>query len=235
VKGLSKHDFLISFHRYFFGGGISMRVRRMEKYHSAIVGAPLLLLTIVRVSAEVNQTEARRCSIIVDDEKRLGCFDDLSSTKPKARDSARDLGGWSVIGGKSTIDGSLQFSGALVAGDAALILRCREQKMEAAFSTQETHLGEKTVGVRYRFDQQEPVKELWRASMNCRAAFAPHQVDFIRALPDGGRVFIRITTADGDNKDANFLREQFAITQGCEPDFQNGSRTDLTTGLRNVS
>jgi hypothetical protein len=91
-----------------------MRVREMEKFHSAIVGALLLLLTIIRASAEVNQAEARRCSIIVDDEKRLRCFDDLFSTKPKARDSARDPGGWSVIEGKSTADGRLQFSGALV-------------------------------------------------------------------------------------------------------------------------
>src|SRR6476661_6936713 len=121
-----------------------MRVRGMEKFHSAIVGALLLLLTIIRASAEVNQAEARRCSIIVDDEKRLRCFDDLFSTKPKARDSARDPGGWSVIEGKSTADGRLQFSGALVVGNAALVLRCREQKTEAAFSTQETHLGEET-------------------------------------------------------------------------------------------
>src|SRR5215475_9726261 len=111
-----------------------MRVRGMEKFHPAIVGALLLLLTIVRASAEVNQAEALRCSIIVDDERRLRCFDDLFSTKPKARDSARDHG-WSVVEGKSTADGSLQFSGALVVGDAALTLRCRERKTEAAFST----------------------------------------------------------------------------------------------------
>jgi hypothetical protein len=213
-----------------------MRVRRMEKFHSAIVGALLLLLTIVRTSAEVNQAEARRCSIIVDDERRLRCFDDLFSTKPKARDSAREVGGWSVIGGKSTVDGSLQFSGALVAGDVALILRCREQKTEAAFSTQETHLGEEAVSVRYRFDQQEPVKELWRASMNGRAAFAPHPVDFIRALPDGGRVFIRVTTADGDNKDANFvlggvsaIRDKVALTCNWP-----GMSDEPTTGTINA-
>ena len=40
--------------------------------------------------------------------------------------------------------------------------------------------------------------------MNGRAAFAPHPVDFIRALPDSGGAFIRALTADGSNKDANF-------------------------------
>ena len=58
--------------------------------------------------------------------------------------------------------------------------------------------------IRFRIDLQEPVKEVWRSSMNGRAAFSQHPVDFIRALPDSGRVFIRAITADGNNKDANF-------------------------------
>ena len=41
--------------------------------------------------------------------------------------------------------------------------------------------------------------------MNGRAAFAPNSVDFIRALPDNGRIFIRATAADGNNKDVNFI------------------------------
>ena len=41
--------------------------------------------------------------------------------------------------------------------------------------------------------------------MNGRAAFAPNAVDFIRALPDTGRVFIRATAANGTNKDTNFI------------------------------
>jgi hypothetical protein len=41
--------------------------------------------------------------------------------------------------------------------------------------------------------------------MNGRAAFAPKPMDFIRALPDSGRVFIRAIAADGTNKDANFV------------------------------
>ena len=49
-----------------------------------------------------------------------------------------------------------------------------------------------------------PVKEVWLASMNGYAAFAPNPVDFVRALPEQGRVFIRAMAADGNNKDANF-------------------------------
>jgi hypothetical protein len=81
---------------------------------------------------------------------------------------------------------------------AAIILRCREQNAEAAFSTRDSYLGDP---VRFRIDLQEPVKEVWRSSMNGRAAFATHPVDFIGALPDSGRVFIRAVTANESNKD----------------------------------
>jgi hypothetical protein len=57
--------------------------------------------------------------------------------------------GWSTIESKSPSDESSQVGGALVVGDAALILRCREQKTEAAYSTQDTDLGDDSVTVRY--------------------------------------------------------------------------------------
>ena len=112
---------------------------------------------------------------------------------------------WSIVKDKSPTDNSPQISAGLVVGDAALILRCREQKTEAAFSTRDTYLGDESVTVRFRIDLQDPVKEFWRSSMNGRAAFAPKPEDFIRALPDSGRVFIRALTATGENKDTNFV------------------------------
>ena len=92
---------------------------------------------------------------------------------------------------KSPTDNSPQISAGLVVGEAALILRCREQKTEAAFSTKDTYLGDKPVTVRFRIDSQDPIKEAWRPSMNGLAAFAPKPEEFIRALPDSGKVFIR--------------------------------------------
>jgi hypothetical protein len=143
----------------------------------------------------------------VDDEKRLRCFDEAFSAKRGERGAVENVGekpNWSIIEGTSPADNGARFSAGLVAGDAALILRCQEQKTEAAFSTRDTYLGDETVVVRYRIDLQEPVRATWRSSQNGRAAFAPHPVDFIRALPDNGRVFIRALAADGNNKDANF-------------------------------
>jgi hypothetical protein len=62
-------------------------------------------------------------------------------------------------------------------------------------------LGDQSVTVHFRIKLQEPVKEVWRSSMNGRAAFATHPVNRIGALPDSGRVFIRAVTAVGSNKD----------------------------------
>ena len=208
----------------------------MGKLRPLIVGA-LFLVTSGTASAEpqVNQAEARRCSTLVDDEKRLRCFDDLFSAKRSERDAARNVGpksSWSTIEDTSPTDNSPQFSAGNAVGDTALILRCREQKTEAAFSTQDTYLGDESVTVRFRIDLQEPVKEVWRSSMNGRAAFAPHPVDFIRVLPDSGRVFIRAITADGSNKDANFqlagvseIREK--IARACN---WTGTPDESTTG-----
>jgi hypothetical protein len=108
---------------------------------------------------------------------------------------------WSIVENKSPTN---QLSAAMVVADAALILRCRDQTTEVAFSTRDTLLGDGYVTVRYRINSEDPVKEVWRASMDGHAAFAPKAMDFIRSLPDSGRVFIRAIAADGQNKDVNF-------------------------------
>ena len=119
--------------------------------------------------------------------------------------TASPKSGWSIIEDKSATGESARFSAGIVVGDAALILRCREQRTEAAFSTENTDLGEESVKVRYRIDLNEPIQQMWRSSINGRAAFAPKPMDLIRALPDNGRIFIRAIASDGSNKDANFI------------------------------
>jgi hypothetical protein len=179
----------------------------LGKFHFSIIAALLLPATAFAEPLGRGQAEGSRCSTVVDDEKRLRCFDEAFLAKRGERGAAENAGekpNWSIIEGTSPADNGARFSAGLVAGDAALILRCQEQKTEAAFSTRDTYLGDETVAVRYRIDLQEPVRETWRSSQNGRAAFAPHPVDFIRALPDNGRVFIRALAADGNNKDANF-------------------------------
>ena len=80
----------------------------------------------------------------MDDKARLKCFDDLFSTKrgeAKQVETARSPSNWSNIEGDLN-DDDAQFSAGVVVGDAALILRCKEKKTEAAFSTKDTFLGD---------------------------------------------------------------------------------------------
>jgi hypothetical protein len=94
---------------------------------------------------------------------------------------------------------------ANLVGDTVLILRCKDQTTEAAFSTQYNYLGYKSVDVQLRINDQSPTKEVWKASMNGRAAFAPDAVAFIQSLPDNGKLSIKTTrSSDGKVKEANF-------------------------------
>jgi hypothetical protein len=83
-------------------------------------------------------------------------------------------------------------------------LRCKDQTTEAAFSTKCNYLDYKAVDVELRINDQSPIKEVWKASMNGRAAFAPDAVAFIQSLPDNGKLSIRTIRSDGKVKEGKF-------------------------------
>ena len=85
-----------------------------------------------------------------------------------------------------------------------LILRCKDQTTEAAFSTKYNFLGSRFVDVTLLINDEKPFKEVWRASMDGRAAFASNAMEFIRMLPDNARLFVRTSRTDGKTKEANF-------------------------------
>ena len=93
---------------------------------------------------------------------------------------------------------------ANLVGDTVLILRCKDQITEAAFSTKSNYLGYSSVDVQLRINDQKPIKEVWKASINGRTAFAPDAVAFMQSLPDNGKVTIRTTRSDGKVKEGKF-------------------------------
>ncbi len=131
--------------------------------------------------------EVEACKAISNDQQRLKCFDDLFADKPN-----------------SPTDGSPQVVAANLLGDTVLILRCKNQTTEAAFSTKYNYLGYKTVDVELRINDQSPIKEVWKASMDGRAAFAPDAVAFIQSLPDNGKLLIRTIRSDGKVREGKF-------------------------------
>jgi hypothetical protein len=99
--------------------------------------------------------EVKSCKPIADDKERLRCFDGLfgGPSKPQKtpeeeqvrKPSEEKQANWSVDETKSPTDGSTQVVAANLVGDTVLILRCKEQTTEAAFSTQYNYLGYSSV------------------------------------------------------------------------------------------
>ena len=151
--------------------------------------------------------EVKSCKAISNDQQRLKCFDGLFADKPNppnAPDKSVNEGNWSIEERKSPTDGSPQIVAANLVGDTVLILRCKDQTTEAAFSTMYNYLGSRSVDVQLRINDEKPFKEVWKASINGRAAFTPDAVAFINALPDNGKLLIRTTRSDGKIKEGNF-------------------------------
>src|SRR3984957_8845267 len=149
--------------------------------------------------------EVKSCKAIADDKERLKCFDGLfgETLRPQNPQEEKQAN-WSIDETKSPTDGSPQVVGANLVGDTVLILRCKDQITEAAFSTKYNYLGYRSVDVQLQINDQNRIKEVWKASMNGRAAFAPDAIAFIQSLPDNGKLTIRTTRSDGKVKEGSF-------------------------------
>ena len=149
----------------------------------------------------------KRRKAISNDQQRLKCFDGLFADKPNppnAADKSANEGNWQIEEGKSPTDGSPLIVAANLVADTVLILRCKDQTTEAAFSTKYNYLGSRSVDVTLRINNEKPFKEVWKASIDGRAAFASNAVEFIRMLPDDGKLFIKTSRSDGKTKEAIF-------------------------------
>jgi hypothetical protein len=195
------------------------------------LGSPVsLALSLEDVSPAV-----KSCKAIASDRDRLTCFDRLfgeTSKLPTSQEGAQT--NWSVEETKSP-DGSDQVIATNLVGDVVLILRCKDQNTEAAFSTQYNYLGYKSVDVQLRINDRSPIKEVWKASVNGRAAFAPDAVAFIRSLPDNGKLSIKTTrSTDGKVKEGKFelggvSEIRTKIAKAC--DWADGSADEPTGSI----
>ncbi len=151
------------------------------------------------------------CKKIVADADRLKCYDDIgkpsteqNSVEPDAKPKAQ----WTITDSKSPIDDSPQVS-ALLFGDpegAGLIIRCKERKTEAFFVTPSiffTGTGN-TATVLVRINDSPPVTAPWSPSTDAKALFAPNAIEFIKLLPDNGKLFLRATGFQGRTQDGTF-------------------------------
>jgi Type VI secretion system VasI, EvfG, VC_A0118 len=180
----------------------------------AVIAIVLVLMAAVasgRVQAQSMleiAAEIKFCKKLTDDARRLKCFDGLFAEKQQPPAT------WSIEESKSPVDDSPQVTGMLYADDSTdpsslmsptvLVLRCKEKKTEAYLGKPFTLFGSNTAKVLVRINDGKPIETQWQPSSNGQGVFALAAIQFIRALPDNGKIFIRVTTFDGSTVDGTF-------------------------------
>jgi hypothetical protein len=150
------------------------------------------------------------CQTLKDDAQRLKCYDGIklrtSSDSPSATKGGVEID-WKIEETKSPLDDSPQVSGSLSStkDDAALVLRCKERKTEAIFFKAFGFLGSMNhVKVLVRINDGKLIETRWSPSSSGTAVFAPSAVQFIKALPDKGKLFIRAFGFSGNYQEGEF-------------------------------
>ena len=217
----------------------------MANNRAFVIGA--LLTTFVpwaatAISPQDIPAEVGACKAIVDDAERLKCFDGLfgrASEPAQSTDKSQPTNPpaekqviWSINERQSPDGNPPIVALSFLGDDAVLILRCKNQVTEAAYSTRANYLGYKSVDVELRIDDQSPIKQVWNASMNGRAAFAPDAIAFIQSLPDNGKLSIKTTrSTDGKVKEGKFNLDSVSevrskIAKACDWDDPAGEEWD---------
>lgn len=168
------------------------------------------ILTVSSGSASA-QEGFKLCQVIKNDGDRLKCYDGLAAL---ANSVAADKDGpiierkWEIKDEKSPLDDSPLVNATLTSDDgkSLLGLRCRERGTDAVLMMQNfIECGSDPLRVTYRLDQNRPIETHWSpAASGCRAAFATAPIPFIRALGEGGKLYVRLFDRKGVGHDAMF-------------------------------
>lgn len=190
----------------------------------------LIIACAMAVFAVGAQAQDNPCRQIKDDGKRLKCYDRLDRSSSNARGTPRPSrpGGntaWIVTDEKSPLDDSPLVSAALASSDdrAHLLMRCKDRKTEVAVSMTGFIKCDADVRVIYRIDQEQAVETPWRFHPSCYLALAPTPIPFIRALGDGGKLFVRMYDNHNAPNDASFSlgnvsKIRSRLAEACEWD-----------------
>ena len=191
--------------------------------------------TVLFAAGAQAQDASTPCRQIKDDGKRLKCYDrlDRSSSNPQERSAPRQGGGdtgWIVTDEKSPLDDSPLVSAALASTDdrSHLLLRCKDRKTEVAVCMTGFIKCGPDVRVVYRVNQDQAVETVWRPHPSCYLALSPAPIPFIRALADGGKVFVRMydnhdTPSDASFNLGNFSKLRARLAEACKWDAASSS------------
>lgn len=87
---------------------------------------------------------------------------------------------------------------------AFLIIRCKDNRTEVIFGTDEFFGTMDDVAISYRIDDKPAVSTSWSVSTNGKAVFAPQAVAFAKSLAAGQSIFVRIDGNYGAKVEAKF-------------------------------
>jgi hypothetical protein len=133
---------------------------------------------------------------------RLKCVDELLGEMAEPPPSAPSQGpNWIISETTSPVDYRPQIAALTTArtssrdAPSSLAIHCRAHRTELIISTtgswKQAPDGE--VKVVYRINEEPPVEQRWRTAEAGRSlAFPGDVVRFLRSMPDGGRIFVRV-------------------------------------------
>jgi hypothetical protein len=198
-----------------------------------------LLCVSTPVAAQFEALAFAVCKKIPTDADRLKCFDSIGPRAKTADEEAKDptpqKGKWVYTESKSPVDDSNQLVAMLLGepGDALLVFRCWENRTEAAFIPNDAFVGSGRVDVLVRINADPPATIASTVGTNGRALFFSPASDFIKLMPDDGRLFLRAFGFQGRQSDGTFSLADVATARDriAETCHWSTARADRTKPL----
>jgi hypothetical protein len=145
--------------------------------------------------------------------ERLKCVDEL--LQEMAPDSAQPQGpNWIISETTSPVDYKPQIAALTTArassqdAPSSLAIHCRAQRTELIISTtgswKQATDGE-VMKVVYRINQEPPIEERWRPAQTEKSlAFPGDVVRFLRSMPDGGHLLVKVYAGKAPPSESTF-------------------------------
>jgi hypothetical protein len=134
--------------------------------------------------------------------ERLKCVDELLGEMAEPPDSVPSQGpNWIISETTSPVDYQPQIAAQTTAhpssqdAPSSLAIHCRAHRTELIVSTTGSwkSVADSEVKVEYRINEQPPVEQRWKAAETGKSlAFPGDVVRFLRAMPDGGRILVKV-------------------------------------------
>jgi hypothetical protein len=146
--------------------------------------------------------------------ERLKCVDELLGEMAEPPDYAPSQGpNWIISETTSPVDYRPQVAAQTTArpssqdAPSSLAIHCRAHRTELIVSTTGSwkSVPNSEVKVEYRINEQPPVEQRWKAAETGKSlAFTGDVVRFLRAMPDGGRILVKVYAGKGPPYESTF-------------------------------